>query len=103
MGATNQNTSMAHIMHCSMNRLCSWIVLKFPLGFFLFFCLFCYCFVSSLTLVACFVMFRVDLFVTSLFIVIIVDIHMLILDVCGPKHKTFCAHGIFKIVHIVVG
>ena len=48
-------------------------------------------------------MFRVDLFVTSLFIVTIVEIHMLILDVCVFKHNNFFAQSIFKIFHIAVG
>ncbi len=54
-----------------------------------------------MTLIACFVMFRVDLCVTSLFIVTIVVIHMLILDVCVSKHKSSSEFS--KFVHIAVG
>jgi len=50
-------------------------------------------------------MFRVDLFVISLIIVTIVEIHMLIFDVCVSKHNSFFAHifFFFKIVYITVG
>jgi len=73
MGATNKNAPTAHIMHYSMNIM----QLNCPVIFIVFSCLllFFYCFVK--TFLACFVMFRVDLFVTCLFIVTIVDIHML--------------------------
>jgi len=40
-------------------------------------------------------MFRVDLFVISLIIVTIVEIHMLIFDVCVSKHNSFFAHIFF--------
>jgi len=41
-----------------------------------------------MTVIASFVMFRVDLCVSSLFIVTIVVIHMLILDVCVSKQNS---------------
>jgi len=51
--------------------------------------------------VACFLMLRVDLFVTSLFIVTIVKIHLLILDVCGSKNKT-SVHTVFSKMFILL-
>jgi len=65
--------------------------------------LFCYCFV--ITLVITLDLWCSELICLSLvcFIVTIVEIHMLILDVCESKHKSFCAHSIFTIVQIAVG
>jgi len=53
-----------------------------------------------MTVIACFVMFRVDLCVTSSSMVTIVVIRMLILDVCVSKQKS--SSQFFKIVRIAV-
>jgi len=52
------------------------------------FIVFLFVFYFAMTVIASFVMFRVDLCVTSLFIFTIVVIHMLILDVSVSKHKS---------------
>jgi len=63
-GTTNQNSPISPSMHCGINKLCSWI-------FF----------------VACF-MLRVDLIIRIFCLIItIVEIHMLLLDVCVHLSK----------------